>query len=603
MKQETRSAPYKDQTLPVEARVDDLLSRMTFAEKAGQMTQVEKNSISFQESADYFIGSILSGGGGSPETNNPRAWLEMVNGYLAAARRTRLGIPSIYGVDAVHGHGTVFGATVFPHNIGLGAARDADLVERIGRITAVETAATGIRWDFAPEISVAQDIRWGRTVESYSEDPTIVAELGASYVRGLQGTDLKEPIAVLASLKHFAADGGTHWGSTIKGYSWIPGVWEQVDGEFMIDQGDTDMDEAELRRVHLAPYIAAIDEGARNVMVSYSSWHGLKMSANEYLLTDVLKGELGFDGFLVSDWRAIDQLDPDYYVCVVKSINAGLDMIMVPFDFKRFLATLTLAVEGGDIPMERIDDAVCRILRVKFEMGLFDTPLQDDSLVPLVGCEAHRKVALEAVHKSAVLLKNGQEIIPLSKDIPSILVAGQAADDIGLCCGGWTIEWLGVEGAITPGTTIIQGIQRAASPETQIYYTVDGSLPPGKPEAEVGILVLSEPLYAEGHGDRPDLHLPAEDIALLEQTRANCERLVVILVSGRPLIITDHLSKAEVWVAAWQPGTEAHGIVDLLFGDFPFTGKLPFTWPHTNDDLPAAGKTGDAALFPLGYGL
>ena len=603
MKSIEQPSVYKDAVLPIETRVNHLLSQMTLAEKVGQMAQVEKNSITPQEVIENKIGSVLSGGGGSPAENNPQTWLEMVTSFLEAAAGSRLGIPAIYGVDAVHGHGNVYGATIFPHNIGLGATCDTDLVRRIARITAVEVAATGIRWNFAPAISVARDIRWGRTFESYSEDPTIVAELGAAYIRGLRGADLTDPTSVLASVKHFIADGGTSWGSSVKKYEWIPGYWEQVDGRFMLDQGVADIDEATLRQLHLPPYLAAIEAGARNIMVSYSSWGGLKMHAQKYLLTDLVKGELGFVGFLVSDWYAINQIDPDYYTCVVKTINAGLDMVMVPFDYKLFISELTKAVNRGDVSMSRIDDAVRRILRVKMELGLFENPLPNDSLLPFVGCEDHRQVGREAVRKSAVLLKNDQKLIPIPKDLPSILVTGQAANDIGLCCGGWTINWMGGFGDITPGSTILQGIQETVSAETMVQYAADGSIPADMEKFALGVVVISETLYVEGYGDQPDLNLTETDISLLDRTRAYCEKVVVILVSGRPLLITTHLPKAEAWIAAWLPGTEANGLADVLFGDFSFTGKLPFTWPKALNDLPAAGKVGEAVLFPVGHGL
>ena len=584
------------------SRIDKLLAQMTLAEKIGQMTQVEKNSIMAAEIAEYGIGSVLSGGGGNPEVNNAENWLEMVNSYLVGGQKSRLQIPVLYGVDAVHGHSNVYGATMFPHNVGLGATRDADLLRRIGRATAVEVAATGVRWDFAPAVSVAKDVRWGRTFESYSEDVAVVTELGKAYIEGLQGDDLSHPTGVLPSVKHFVGDGGTAWMTTTPKYEWIPGYWEQKDGSFAVDQGVTDVDEAILRQEHLPPYIAAIEAGALNIMVSYSSWGGLKMHAQKYLLTDVLKDELGFAGFLVSDWLAIDQIDPDYYTCVVQSINAGLDMIMVPYRYKLFIEMLTKAVKVGDVDETRIDDAVRRILYAKEALGLFETPLPDDSLLSHVGCDAHRQLAREAVQKSAVLLKNEGAILPLAKDVPSLFVAGQAADDIGLCCGGWTINWMGGEGAITPGTTILEGIRNLVSGSTAVDYAPDGNFQ-SPTKADVGIVVLNEHLYVEGYGDRPDMTLPEADVALLARVAEQCEQVVVVLISGRPLIITDQLDKAGAWVVAWLPGTESYGVADVLFGDVPFSGKLPFTWPRMADGFPQAEQTGTAVLFPFGHGL
>lgn len=586
----------------VSTRVGKLLAQMTLAEKIGQMAQVDKNSIAQADVAQLGIGSVLSGGGGNPPNNNPAAWRDMVHSFIAPSLESRLGIPLIYGVDAVHGHGTLRGATVFPHNVGLGATGNADLVERIGRITAREVAATGVRWNFAPALSVAQDIRWGRTFESFSENSDLVSRLGAAYVRGLHGEKLDQPDAVLASAKHYVADGGTRWGSTTPGYEWIPGVWQQQDGRFSIDQGNADIDEATLRAIHLPPYQAAIAAGVRNVMVSYSSWGGLKMHAHHYLLTTVLKGELGFEGFLVTDWMAIDQLSPDYDTCVATAVNAGLDMIMIPYDYRRFIASLTRVVERGVVPIARIDDAVSRILHVKFELGLFEQPFADASLLPQVGSEAHRAVAREAVQKSLVLLKNEGQTLPLVKTTPTILVAGPAADDVGLLCGGWTIEWMGKAGAVTPGTTILQGIRQAAG-AGHVFYDENGHFPAIEQGQEsIGIVVLNEGLYVEGMGDRPDLHLPAAQIELLERMRSLCRQVVVVLISGRPLIITEQLPLADAWVAAWYPGTEGNGVADVLFGDVPFCGRLSFTWPRSMHQLPLGTGEGEP-LFPLGYGL
>ncbi len=460
---------YKNPDLPIEDRVENLLSHMTLAEKIGQMAQVEKNSITAEEVSRYAIGSVLSGGGGNPTPNTPRSWWQMVHSFQEAALKSRLGIPLIYGSDAVHGHNNVKGAVIFPHNVGLGATRDSELVERIGRITAKECAATGVRWDFAPAVSVPQDIRWGRTYEGFSENTDLVSALGVALMRGLQYTENGAMSTLLASVKHYVADGGTRWGSA-RGYPWLHSMWTREGDSFQIDQGVAEIDEDALRTIHLAPYKAAIGAGAMCIMVSYSSWQGLKLHAHKYLLTDVLKNEFGFKGFVVSDWQAIDQIDPDYYTCVVKSINAGLDMIMVPFDFKRFINTMNDALEHNDIAPERIDDAVRRILRVKFQLGLFECPLTDDSLLSEVGSAAHREVAREAVKKSLVLLKNDDHIVPLNKTLPRLLIAGRAADDLGYQCGGWSIEWMGAPGNVTKGTTLLQGIRMAVSATTEVIY-------------------------------------------------------------------------------------------------------------------------------------
>ncbi|MCX7683087.1 MAG: glycoside hydrolase family 3 C-terminal domain-containing protein [Anaerolineae bacterium] len=592
----TASPLYLDPTAPIEARVEDLLARMTLAEKIGQMTQVEKNSITPEDVKTYFIGSLLSGGGGSPPRNTPESWADMIDGFQEYALQTRLGIPLIYGADAVHGHGNLKGATIFPHNIGLGATRDPDLVERIGRATAIEAAATGVYWNFAPVVAVPQDIRWGRTYEGYSQDTGLVSLLAAAYVRGLQNIGgvpaLSDPSTVLATPKHFVGDGGTAWGSS---------TCIMMEHHCKLDQGVTDVDEATLRAVHLPPYIAAIEAGALSIMVSYSSWGGLKMHAQKYLLTDVLKGELGFQGFLVSDWQAIDQIPGDYYSDVVTSINAGLDMIMVPYDYKKFIRTLTAAVEAGDVPVERIDDAVRRILTVKFRLGLFEHPYANRSLISAIRSTEHLELAREAVRKSLVLLKNEGETLPLSKETALIYVAGVGADNIGMQCGGWTIEWQGKSGPITPGTTILDAIKATVSAETTVRYHRAGNFGEGG-KADVGIVVVGELPYAEGVGDREDLSLSPQDAELVTRMREQSEKLVVILLSGRPMVVTEQLEQADAFVVAWWPGTEGQGIADVLFGAYPFTGKLPHAWPRAMEDVPLP-RTGAAPLFPYGYGL
>jgi len=590
---------YKDSTFSPAERAVDLLARMSLAEKIGQMTQADKGTIKPSEITEYFIGSLLSGGGGSPNINTPEKWAEMVDGFQEAAMQTPLGIPLIYGVDAVHGHNNVKGATIFPHNIGLGAADDELLMQRIGRATALEMAATGIRWDFAPVVAVPQDIRWGRTYEGYSSNTEVVSRLGTAYLRGLQevgdGLGLANPRTAMATPKHFIGDGGTTWGtSTISGYQ--------------IDQGVTEVDEATLRELYLPPYKSAVDAGARSIMVSYSSWDGIKMHGQKYLLTDVLKGEFGFTGFLVSDWQAIDQLPGDYYSDIVTSINAGLDLIMVPTDWKNFITYATQAVEQGDIPMERIDDAVLRILTVKFEMGLFENPYSDPTLLDVVGSDEHRALAREAVAKSLVLLKNEKETLPLSIDTPLIFVAGTSADNLGLQLGGWSITWQGQPGNSTTGTTILEGIQAAVSDPSQVRFNrfgkfedeVDGN---GRQlVADVGIVIVGEQPYAEGRGDDADLSLSNADISAIERTKAVSRKLVIILVSGRPMVVTDQIKMADAFVAAWLPGTEGAGVADGLFGVLPINGKLPYAWLTSADHLPLTYDSSDA-LFSGGYGL
>ena len=583
--------------------IDALLAEMTLMEKIGQMTQVEKNSISPEEVREYAIGSVLSGGGGNPTPNNPENWAAMVHEFQAAALETRLRIPIIYGSDAVHGHSNVVGAVIFPHNVGLGAARNPELVEKIGRITAIEMLATGVHWAFAPALAVPQDIRWGRIYEGYGQNTALVTELGIACLRGLQSVEANNN-RVLTCPKHFVADGGAMWGTT-KYLPWLSASnWQAATPNFKIDQGDAQLEEATLREVHLRPYEAAVAAGALNIMVSLSSWNGVKLHQHQYLLTDVLKTELGFEGFLVSDWGAIDQLDEDYYTCVVRAINAGLDMAMVPMDYRRYIEAVAKSVENGDIPESRVDDAVRRILHAKFAVGLFDNPWGDPSLLPLVGCEAHREVARDAVRQSLVLLKNENNLLPLDKNMASILIAGRGANDIGLQCGGWSIEWQGLPGEITTGKTIFQGIRRIASDTTEIALSENGEMAFDEP-VDVGIVVLAETPYAEGLGDLADLTLPADDIALLERVRKQCRKMVVILLAGRPRIITEQLPMMDALIAAWLPGSEGDAIAEVLFGDYSFIGKLPYAFPRNVEQVPVSAleASAEAPLFEFGFGL
>ena len=440
--------------------VDALLAQMTQDEKIGQMTQVDSGALKDKSDVQqYFIGSVLSGGNSDPDTGNTvQNWLDFVTGFQNQALQTRLKIPMIYGIDAVHGHNNVEGAVVFPHHIGLGATHDPKLVERAERVTAEEVAGTGIRWAFDPCIAVVQDERWGRTYEGYSDDTALVSELAAAAVHGVQGRELSaDPTSVLACAKHFIGDGGTQGG---------------------VDQGNTVCDEATLRKLFLPPYQAAIKAGVGSIMVSYSSWNGQKMHGNKHLLNDVLKGELGFRGFLVSDWAAIDQLSPDYKSDIAQGINAGLDMIMIPNgpgkrnNYAEFIGDLKELVASNKVPQARIDDAVRRILRVKFQLGLFQSTATDPALTAAVGSAEHRAVARACVRESLVLLKNNEHALPLAKGIKHLVVVGAAADDLGRQCGGWTIDWQGRSGAITHGgTTILAAIRQTVSPDTKRHFS------------------------------------------------------------------------------------------------------------------------------------
>lgn len=560
-----------------DAAVEALLQQMTLAEKIGQMTQVDTAALADKSHIQkYALGSVLSGGGSDPADNTPQSWLQLAETCQAWSQKTRLKIPLLYGVDAVHGHNNVLGAVIFPHNVGLGATRNADLVQQAARVTAREIAGTGINWTFAPCVAVAQDARWGRTYESFSDAPAVAGELGAAAVRGFQA-DFTKPGSVLACAKHFVGDGGTQNG---------------------VDQGNTVVDEATLRRVHLAPYLPSLQAGVGSVMISFSSWNGAKMHGNKHLITDVLKGELGFQGFTISDWAAIDQLPFDYKGSIAASINAGLDMAMVPNgpgqpnNYMDFITNLTALVNEGRVPMARIDDAVRRILRTKAAAGALTARPVDAALTQAIGSAAHRQVARECVQQSLVLLKNERAALPLDKNLKHIQVVGAAADDLGMQCGGWTISWQGESGKITPGgTTILEAIRQAAGPATKVSFSPDAT----KTEsADAVIVVVGEAPYAEMKGDRKDLVISPAATDLIKRAKQNGTPVVTILLSGRPLVLGEALAASDAFVAAWLPGTEGRGVTDVLFGDVKPTGKLPRVWPLS---------TTGTEHFPFGFGL
>jgi beta-glucosidase len=597
-----------------DAEIKELVSRMTLAEKAGQMTQPDLSALKdLSAIGKWSLGSVLSGGSSDPKSGNHLAdWQQLYLECQGHALKSRLGIPILYGIDAVHGHNNLLGAVVFPHNIGLGCARNPALVEQVARITAEEVRASGIQWAFAPCVTVPQDIRWGRTYEGFSEDPAVVAPLGAAAVRGLQGNELKGPAAVVGCAKHFIGDGGTSYVG--------------ANGSAGLDQGNTKVDEATLRAIHMAGYPAAIAAGVGTIMPSYSSWNGVKCSASKYLLTDVLKKELGFEGFLISDYNAIDQIVPspaknaavasdnasgqvrtaNYKKCIEISINAGMDMVMLTDRYQEFITLLQELVNEGKIPMARIDDAVTRILRVKFAQGLMQKGAAlaiDPQLQKAFGSAEHRAVARQAVRESLVLLKNENHVLPLSSELKRIHVAGRGADDLGMQCGGWTISWQGKAGEVTEGgTTILAALRQRVGTNTKVTVSRDGS---GAAGASVGVVVIGEPPYAEGKGDRTDLTLSKEDTAAVANMKAAGIPVVVVVLSGRPVILGDVANQADAMVAAWLPGTEGNGVTDVLFGDAKPTGKLSFTWPRSMDQIPrghAKEPTKDA-LFPLGFGL
>jgi beta-glucosidase-like glycosyl hydrolase len=583
--------PYQNPNLSVDQRVTDLLSRMTLDEKIGQMLQVERLTATQTQTTDYFLGSILSGGGSNPTPNTAEEWANMVDSYQGAAMATRLRIPILYGVDAVHGHNNVYGATIFPHNIGLGATRDTNLVKRVAAATAKEVRTTGISWDFSPCLCSPQDIRWGRTYEGFSEDPFLVSQMGVAYTQGLQGLPSYENFLkgskVVGTIKHWLGDGNTTNGD---------------------DQGNVQSSEQNLQE-YIKPYKDAIDAGAKTVMVSLSTWNGTESHHDYHLVTEILKNNLGFKGIVVSDWNGTKVLSSDYRFAVKTAVNAGIDIFMEPENWQQFIPVLKDLVNSGEVSQARIDDAVSRILRVKFEAGLFENPYTDRTLLSsgTFGGAEHRAIAREAVRKSATLLKNENHILPLSKNLNKVFVAGTKANDIGYQSGGWTISWQGSPGNITKGTTILQGIENTVSASTSVQYDANGY---GASGSDVAIVVVGEEPYAEMFGDvgenqpKASLTLSNEDIALLNNVKSTGVPMVVIMLSGRPMIITDQINDWNAFVASWLPGSEGQGLADVLFGGYDFTGKLPITWPRSMEQIPVNRNSLNAdPLFPLGYGL
>jgi beta-glucosidase len=591
---------------------------MSLARKIGQMTQPERMHVTPREVREHHIGSVLSGGGSCPGSNQPKDWVAMNDAYWEASTEEDPGgpaIPVLYGVDAVHGHSNVRGATIFPHNIGLGAADDPELMERIAEVTAREILATGVEWTFAPTLAVARDERWGRTYESYSEDPEIVSRYAGRFVKGLQGEPgeaggLRED-GVVACAKHWTGDGGTDGG---------------------VDQGDTRGTEEVLRGLHVAPYLPALEAGVLTVMVSLSSWNGRRCHQHRYLLTDVLKGELGFRGFVVSDWNGIDPLSTDMGEAAALAVNAGIDMVMVPEKWREFIVGLRGQVESGRVPMARIDDAVRRILAVKLAYGLFHRPRPAErpwSGHGSFGSREHREVAREAVRKSLVLLKNRDGILPLDRGA-RILVAGKNAHDLGHQCGGFTLEWQGTSGneRMEGGMSIWEGIQAAAP---QATLSPDASAARDG-DFDVAVVVIGERPYAEGMGDlRPAGEAPVkagsslvqpgsedlqpygdtlelaalhpEDLETIRTAAARGIPVVTVLISGRPLVVNRELEASDAFVAAWLPGSEGQGVADVLFGEVDFQGRLSFSWPSHDQQVPNRGDDPYEPLFPYGFGL
>ncbi|XP_021715479.1 uncharacterized protein LOC110683418 isoform X1 [Chenopodium quinoa] len=591
---------YRNPNAAIEDRIKDLLSRMTLQEKLAQMTQIERTVASPSAIKDFAIGSILNAGGSAPcEKAVSSDWADMIDNFQKLALESRLGIPIIYGLDAVHGNNNVYGATIFPHNVNLGATRDADLAHRIGAATALEVRASGAHYAFAPCVAVCRDPRWGRCYECYSEDTEIVRKM-TSIVSGLQGDPpeghpngypfLKGRNNVIACAKHFVGDGGTHKG---------------------INEGNTISSYEDLERIHMAPYLDYISQGVCTIMASYSSWNGRQLHADRFLFTEILKDKLGFKGFVISDWEGIDRLckpqGSDFRFCILAAVKAGVDMVMVPFKYEKYLEDLTYLVESKEIPLSRIDDAVERILRVKFVAGLFEHPYTDRSLLDTVGCKLHRDLAREAVRKSLVLLKNGKDprFLPLDRNAKKILVAGTHADNLGYQCGGWTITWDGLGGRITVGTTILDAIKEVVGDNTQVIFEEFPSHETlAREDIDFAIVAAGEAPYAEFTGDNSVLNIPLNGADVISAVADRIPTLV-ILVSGRPLVLEPWLlDKMDALVAAFLPGSEGEGVTDVLFGDFEFEGLLPVTWFKSVNQLPmTAGQNSYDPLFPLGYGL
>jgi len=562
------------QNLTIDQKVDSLLNLMTIDEKIGQMTQAERGMLdNINDIATYGLGSLLSGGGSAPNPNTQAAWASMYDNFQNIALQSRLGIPLIYGVDAVHGHNNVYGAVIFPHNIGLGCTWNPNLVKSINKITAKEVAATGIDWTFAPCIAVPRDERWGRTYEGFGETAEIQQIMAEAAVVGLQGNDLSAPESILACAKHFVGDGGTTGGD---------------------DQGNTEILEQVLREIHMAGYVDAIDAGVGSVMASYNSWNGQKLHGHEYLLTDVLKNELGFEGFIVSDWKGVDQVDEDYREAIKRSINAGIDMVMVPDRYIYFISILKDLVANNEVSHERIDDAVRRILKQKFLLNLFENPLTNPEFAADFGSQMHRDTARKAVRESLVLLNAKHDVLPLQKNNQRILVAGSLANDLGALCGGWSISWQGSNGANTAGTNILNGLQHATESSEIIYDPLGNT----SENIDVAVVVIGENPYAEGSGDRESLHFNDADINLIKKVKGNGIPVIAVLVSGRPLLISELLPYTDAVIATWLPGSEGgDGIADILFGDAEPSGKLSISWPKDMQYYPV--NFGDYNYNPL----
>ncbi|NND08477.1 MAG: exo 1,3/1,4-beta-D-glucan glucohydrolase [Saprospiraceae bacterium] len=585
----------------IEAQIDELLPKLTLAQKVGQVIQADNVSVTPEEVKKYRLGSVLSGGNSAPGPlpyADTKTWLAMADKYYYASVDTEgveVAIPCIWGIDAVHGHANLTGAIVFPHNVGLGAMNNPNLIEEIARVTAHELTVSGHDWTFAPTLAVPQDVRWGRSYEGFSEDPRIVKSYGDRIVYGLQGRVGEEDFMgdgrVISSAKHFLADGATAKG---------------------VDQGDAVISESELRDVHAAGYYSAIPAGVQTVMASFSSWQGRKLHGDKELLTDVLKGRLGFNGFVVGDWNGHGQVPGCTNTDCPASLNAGLDMYMAPDSWKGLYESTLRHVKSGTIPMTRLDDAVRRILRVKIASGIFSKGAPstrqnagDDSLL---GLPENRAIARQAVRESMVLLKNNEGVLPIDAS-KTILVVGDGADSISKACGGWTLSWQGTghsNEAFPNGESILAGIREAVNEAGgQVIYSANAD---ANEPADIVIAIYGEDPYAEFQGDREDLDFVPNgfDVSKLARYRNNGIPIVSVFLSGRPVWVNPEINFSDAFIAAWLPGTEGGGVSDLLFQRKPsynFSGRLSFTWPNSAVVVESTARQGANALYELGYGL
>jgi beta-glucosidase len=555
---------------------------MSLEQKAAQMVMGRYEDVTAADVSDEALGTIFSPGSSIPGSGTAADWARLIDDFTTASESSPNELPILFGIDAVHGNSKATGTVIFPHNIGLGSTRNPELVERIGAITAFEMRATGATWTFGPVFSVSHDDRWGRAYESYSEDPEDVALLGAAQVVGLQGRaglGSGDP-GVIACAKHFAGDGQATYGTSRK-------VPEGIEPGGLVDRADVRVDEAAMRRYGIAPYIPAIEAGLGSIMVADTTWNGVNMTGHEELLTSILKGELGFQGFVTTDWDAVTpaQRGPG----IAAAIEAGVDMLMAAGGWASQRDQI-IAAAGDSISEERIDDAARRVLTAKCEAGLFGSA-RDPSLMAEVGSEAHRAIGRQAVRESLVLLQHAGDVLPLAKG-SNVWVAGSGADALGRQTGGWTIDWQS-GGDLTQGTTILDGVSAFAN------------VVPDVADADAAIVVLSEAPYAEWRGDVSSLDtLPADDFALLCEARNAGKPVVAIILSGRPVLITAELANADAWIAAWLPGTEGDGIAEVLFGDYAFKGTLSHSWPRTEEQANVnRGDAGYDPLFPYGHGL